>query len=130
LARSLAAVVLVAAVGSATPAYADYGGGCKWTFNAQVCISVQSGTTNPLYFDYYIWPSAYEYHGAALVEWICGASYAWDYLGNWEPVGGHSPVYSLPKRQNCTSARTLVDFYRLNPGYEYMYTAVSPWQYW
>jgi hypothetical protein len=114
-------------VASAAPAAADSGGGCKLTVRANVCISVHSGTTNPLYFDYYVTPYN-EWGGDASVEWLCGGSYAYDYLGWWAPVNGHSPVYSRTKQAGCNSARTFVHIYA--SGYNYLYTAYSPWQYW
>lgn len=43
-----------AVVGLAGPSFADSGGGCTITNNVSVCISVRSGTTNPLLPDFYL----------------------------------------------------------------------------
>jgi hypothetical protein len=124
---ALATAIAIAIVASATPAYADSGGGCAWTNNSQVCISVHSGTTNPLYFDYYVYPGS-EYLGDASVEWLCGGSYSYTYLGQWSPTWGHSPVYSRYKKAGYDRARTFVHFF--SGSGVYLYTGYSPWQYW
>ncbi len=55
--RVLSLIVLAsvaAVVGIAAPAFADSGGGCSTTNGVSVCISVASGTSNPLLLDFYV----------------------------------------------------------------------------
>jgi hypothetical protein len=128
LAVSLAAATAI--VVGAVPAAADSGGGCRQTNNAYVCISVRTGTTGPLIADYYInVKSRGEYKGIAYVEQggTAGDSCYNDWqVGVWFLVGGHSPVYERGKV--CRSARTVVEFYDINN--RFIYSAVSPRQYW
>jgi hypothetical protein len=45
----------MAVTGVTSPALADSGGGCgAWYQNVRACISVASGTTNPLLLDFYV----------------------------------------------------------------------------
>ena len=59
LRRAVGAVVVVTLAGlgialTSDPAAAVYGGGCKNTGSIRACISVRSGTTNPVLSDFYL----------------------------------------------------------------------------
>ncbi|MGW3853353.1 hypothetical protein [Micromonospora arida] len=137
--RSMArigAIVLVlatAALALSAPAAADSGGGCRnhgSYSNPYVCISVRSGTTNPLIGDFYLnsTPSGERRANIQIIAW-CGGSIAaisdpyW-----WTIVPNHSPTVGLNKPCSSGYARTNVNFYNVNNSF--MYTATSPYQYW
>jgi len=129
----LLTLVTASVVGTAA-AHADTGGGCQTTSNAYVCISVRTGTIDPLIADYYIDnPNRGEYFGTLWVQFKSPSGQYFDMpdtpLGGFTewPVGGHSPVFKQSKISCCFQARTKVIF-RNSAGQE-IYRAFSPWQY-
>ena len=123
--------VLTAVTSGAAPAMADTGGGCAQASNAYVCISVRSGTTNPLISDYYIdTQSRGEYFGDTFVNFKNTQTGANGIVskGTWYPVRGHSPVYTQNKISGYNCARTQVVF--SNAADVSIYSAFSPWQCW
>ena len=112
-------------------AHADTGGGCKQTLNAYVCISVRSGTIDPLIADYYIDNlNRGEYFGTLWVQFKSPSGQYFDIpLGGFTewPVGGHSSVVEVHKISCCFQGRTKVLFEDRNR--HDLYYAFSPWQY-
>jgi len=128
-------IALFVTLSVATPAFADSGGGCRNDAShpqARVCISVHSGTTDPLWSDSYINSRPLgEYRILTYVDGYCPNTGPFAvYLGNWVISGGtHSPAY--PFYKPCSSsgfAYTVTEYY--NSSWAYLYTAFSPTQNW
>ncbi|MBB5866870.1 hypothetical protein F4553_000249 [Allocatelliglobosispora scoriae] len=119
------------------PAQADTGGGCASGSNSSVCISVTSGTTNPLKSDYYLSSTSlgeysadvylvYTYSSGPCTS-INGTNSS--FKGTVAPVWtGHSPVYSTTKPAGANCGRTHVIF--RNSSGSWIYDNYSPWQRW
>jgi len=132
----LLGLMLVAGLGAA-PAEADTGGGCTSGYNNMVCISVWSGTTNPLRSDYYLYSfTRGEYKAEVWLLHKYGASNCNNVvpapgieLAEVVPVTvGHSTVYTINKPPGSNCAKTQVIFYN-NLG-NWIYDNHSPWQRW
>ena len=145
LRRTLTLMLAVVTIGvvAPAPAFADIGGGCRNVVNIRTCISVASGTTNPLKSDYYIdVRSNGEYRGELYVVFTnttsntghvqgdCDRGAARDFVfkGSWAPVAGHSPVYSTTKMAGRNCAYTYVALY--NRSGQFIYSGASWWQRW
>ncbi|WP_406070489.1 hypothetical protein [Micromonospora sp. NBC_01638] len=133
LARVGAIVLTTAAAALApVPASADSGGGCRnyGAFsNPYVCISVRSGTTNPLIGDFYLnsTPSGERTANIQIVAW-CGNSATFTNPYWWTIVPNHSPQIAMNKPCASGYAYTRAAFYNANNAH--MYTATSLTQYW
>jgi hypothetical protein len=132
----LLGAMLIAGLG-VPPTYADTGGGCASVPNNQVCISVWSGTTNPLRSDYYLFSftrGEYRAEVSLVHNYSPGTCSAFNGLsvipkGTDVPVTvGHSPVYTTIKPAGSNCAKTHVIFYN-NLG-SWIYDNYSPWQRW
>lgn len=119
--------LLVTAV--ATPASADSGGGCATKENARPCISVASGTTDPLLADFYISDFRHGEYYYRLWIYVNGAAYPKAGYTRLDHTG-HYPSwrYTQPKGSNFGSAYTYVEFYNANMGR--VFFASSPTQTW
>ncbi|MFI6239454.1 hypothetical protein ACIBEF_06210 [Micromonospora sp. NPDC050795] len=131
----IGAIVLVlatAALAPSAPASADSGGGCRnygAYSNPYVCISVRSGTTNPLIGDFYLnsTPSGERTANIQIIAW-CGNSATFTNPYWWTIVPNHSPQIAMNKPCSSGYAYTRAAFY--NASNSYMYTATSLTQYW
>lgn len=111
----LLAVTLVSAVlaaTGATPASADSGGGCQTKENARPCISVASGTTDPLLADFYISDFRHGEYYFSLWIYINGAPHPKANKLRLDHIG-HYPAWRYTQLKGFThgSAYTYVEFY-------------------
>lgn len=120
-----------------TPAFADTGGGCWDNAHDGTCISVRSGTTNPLVSDYYLHTLAngeYKAEVYVLYNYSSGPCTQENgansiYKGTVSPVWiGHSPVFTTNKPSGANCARTHV-IYRKSSG-TWITDNYSPWERW
>jgi hypothetical protein len=135
LRRAVAVLVVAAAavLGLAAPASADSGGGCRTSAQnsyVKVCISVRSGTTNPLWADFYIDRAG---RGERLTNtYINGGCsngvFFGHFVGSWTVGGTHSPQWSYTKPCASGNAYTHTAFY--NSSGVFIYSSDSPKQYW
>ncbi|GIE46897.1 hypothetical protein Ani05nite_04310 [Amorphoplanes nipponensis] len=127
----LAVAAGVLSVGA--PASADSGGGCRRASQntaVSVCISVRSGTWNPLWADFYVdGTSQGESRTKTYINVSCsnGAFYG-HFAGNWDISGTHSPQWSYSKPCSSGYGYTHTVFY--NSSGNFIYSADSPNQYW
>jgi len=129
------AMLAVAAgvLGVGTPASADSGGGCQRASQnsfVSLCISVRSGTSNPLWADFYVDRAS---QGESLTKTYINVScsngtFYGHFAGNWNINGTHSPQWSYTKPCSSGHGYTHTVFY--NSSGNFIYSADSPNQYW
>jgi hypothetical protein len=127
LAAVSVSVVLLTA--TATSALADSGGGCATVENARPCISVASGTTDPLLADFYISDFRHGEFYYRLWIYINGAAFPKADYTRVDHIG-HYPSWRYTQNKGFThgSAYTYVEFY--NSGFGRVFSASSPTQTW
>jgi len=140
MAVTIASIVL-AGVALSAPAYADSGGGCG-TPNAagtSACISVHSGTTGPIWADFYIpFPTHNGEFTArvSVLEACTNGGITGPNIGYWLIQSSHSPSYSISKitcgsGQGSPYAITAVYLYKQGySGSDYSYYVTSPKLFW
>jgi hypothetical protein len=131
---ALALAVTAALLVPSAPALADTGGGCQNSHtysNPYTCVSVSSGTTNPLRGDAYLNNRYYgETYAYVHVYIQCHSTGAWYHAGGvyWNLNNTHSPV--VPLNKPCATnghGYTYVEYYTPSG---YLYPSFSPNQYW
>jgi hypothetical protein len=123
----------MAVTGITGPAFADTGGGCgEWYENVKACISVKSGTTNPLLLDFYVRGFS---KGECLAEVIVvyNNSHSAPTERKAWPVSlnrtGRFGPWSEPKAVSHGMAKTLVTVFDCS-GSRVLYHVYSPNQTW